>query len=143
MRTLTLLLLLLVLGSANKCNDKKGAGALVQQLGNGMWALETLNGQAIGLPEGVERPWLKLVPEESRVEGHGGCNSLFGGYELEGSTLRFPGLASTKKFCEGVQGLETGFMQALNATDGFKLDGGLLTLQQGGKALATLKRLEP
>ena len=51
------------------------------------WQLVTLGGEP--LPEGIRRaPKLRLEPGEKRLVGFGGCNRIFGGYVLEGSSLK-------------------------------------------------------
>jgi heat shock protein HslJ len=135
MKHLTIAFLAFVTLSANKCADTNGASeaSIMDQ----KWVFQTLNGERLDLPAGAETPWLKLVGDQ--VQGFGGCNNLMGSYKMEGTNLSMPALASTKKFCEGVQPTENAIKQALGQVDSFKLDGGLLTLMGGGNALATLR----
>lgn len=130
-------LLSLALGlilSANKCADNGAmnpANVLDQK-----WMLRSLAGQAIQLPEGAQTPWLQLAADKS-LSGFGGCNNLMGKYTLDGATIGFPGVASTKKFCESTQQLEDGYLGALRDANSFKLDKGLLKLMQGDTELAS------
>lgn len=101
------------------------------------WNLATLAGKAIRLPEGVENPYVNLL-EGDRISGFGGCNKLMGTVKMDGSSMSFPGLGSSKMFCEKTQDLENSFMTALRATNSFKLDGDKLTLLDKSKELATL-----
>jgi len=130
-------LLALALGlvlSANKCADN-GAMNPADVLDK-KWMLQGLAGQAIQLPEGAQNPWIQLAADKS-LSGFGGCNNLMGQYNLDGATIGFPGVASTKKFCESTQKLEDGFMGALREANSFKLDKGLLKLMQGDTELAS------
>jgi heat shock protein HslJ len=130
-------LLALVLGllfSATKCADN-GAMNPADVLDK-KWMLQSLAGQAIQLPEGAQSPWLQLAADES-LSGFGGCNNLMGKYSLEGATISFPGVGSTKKFCESTRKIEDGFMGALRDANSFKLDKGLLKLMQGDTELAS------
>jgi len=131
--------------SAHTCNEKT-AGAIgdismtkATSLLESKWVLQTVEGNAIKMPEGTEKPWVKMTKEGSKVEGFGGCNNLFGGFELNGDAIKFPNLASTKKYCEEVQPTENAFMGALRSTDHFKLDGSTLRLFQGTRELIGLQ----
>ncbi len=101
------------------------------------WNLATLAGEAIRLPEGIENPYINLL-EGDRLSGFGGCNKLMGTVKIDGSSISFPGLGSSKMFCEKTQPLETAFMTALRSSNSFKLDGNKLTLLDKSKELATL-----
>ena len=100
------------------------------------WMLQSLAGQAIRLPAGAETPWLQMGQDKS-LSGFGGCNNLMGQYNLDGATIGFPGVASTKKYCESTQKVEDGFLGALREANSFKLDKGLLKLMQGETELAS------
>ena len=127
-------LLLLVTLSANKCNNSvTDMGSLMDK----KWVFQSLAGKSLGLPEGTETPWLKLAGDQ--LQGFGGCNSLMGQYTLEGTSLNFPSVGSTKKYCEGIQPVETAITGMLGKVDSFKMDNGLLKLLGAGQELAALK----
>lgn len=144
-RNVLLPVLMLTMLSANKCNEgKNGNGAMGRDaLMNSTWVLQTLAGKPVAMPEGVDAPWFRLSGDGDRLEGFGGCNNMFGGFQMDGSKLSFPGLGGTKKYCEATQQTENAFMSALRETDAFKLDKGVLSLLQGTRELATLKALMP
>ena len=134
-RILPLLVLGIVL-SAHKCSS---GGPDAAALMDTKWALQSLNGKAIDVPSGVETPWLQLAgAEEKSVTGFGGCNKLMGSFNLDGDRIGFPGLGSTKMFCEKTADLEKNFMTSLRSADSFKLDGGTLRLMQGASEVAAL-----
>lgn len=134
MKHLALALTLFVTLSANKCtNDAGGMTSLLDK----KWVFQSLAGQALKMPDGVEQPWLQLAGDQ--LSGFGGCNRLMGGFKMDGSSLSFPGVGSTKMFCEGVQPTESAIKQVLGQVDSFKMDDGLLKLMGAGKELAALK----
>lgn len=135
-RVLPLIALGLVL-SAHKCNT---GSASMAQLMDTKWMLQSLNGKAIEVPAGVDTPWLQLAGtgEERSLTGFGGCNKLMGGFQLDGQRIGFPGVGSTKMYCENTAGLEKEFMTALRGTDTFNLDGNTLKLMQGATEVASL-----
>lgn len=130
---------LLALGamfSAHKCNEGTAASASITGT---KWALRSMNGTAIDLPEGAQTPWLQMTGENNdQVQGFGGCNQLMGSFTMDGEKIGFPGLGSTKMFCEKTSGLEKSFMEALRATDSYRMDGDQLVLLSGGKQVAVL-----
>lgn len=132
MKYLTLAAALFMTLSANTC--KKGTE--LASIADTKWVLQTLGGEAVKMPDGVEQPWLQLAGDQ--LSGFGGCNRLMGAVELAGDKLKFPGVGSTKMYCEATQATESAFTSALNKVDSFKLDGGKLKLLSAGKELATL-----
>ncbi len=137
MKQIALAFSLLLVLSANKCNNTaSGMTSLMDK----KWVIESLAGSALKMPDGVEQPWLKLTGDQ--LQGFGGCNQLMGQYTLEGTALSFPGLGSTKKFCEGIQPTENAITSMLGKVNSFKMDNGLLKLLGDGKELAALKAAE-
>ena len=69
------------------------------------WKLIELNGNKIILGKNQDfAPHLTLKNENSRVFGHGGCNSFQGSYELsEGKKIKFSKITSTKMFCDHME----------------------------------------
>ncbi|MBL7962417.1 MAG: META domain-containing protein [Flavobacteriales bacterium] len=134
-----LLLLLPVLLMANKCREAAGGTANASLLDT-KWFIQTLNGKAFELPEGVERPWLQLAGEQ--VSGFNGCNQVMGAFKLDAKDGRigFPDLASTRKYCEPTADLEKGLMSALGKVDSYEMKDGTLRLLSSGKELLTLKQ---
>ncbi len=124
--------------TAEKC-DKNPSAAMdpTTALTGTQWNLSSLAGEAIKLPEGVKTPFL-LLGKDNNLSGFGGCNNLMGSMKLEGTSVSFPGLASTKMFCEKAQPTENAFMSALRTTNSYSLDGNKLKLLDKEKELATL-----
>ena len=143
MRKLHLPLAALALGivlSANTCSDKDGgkAGAGLEMV-QGKWVLQSLNGNAVNMPAGIEQPYLSIDSTGENVSGYGGCNRVFGTMKVSNDSISFPGLAATRMYCEATQKVENSFLEALNATTTYKINKDELTLL-GGKELAILRR---
>jgi putative lipoprotein len=148
MKYIPLALTLLVTMSAHKCNEKtaEAAGgdtsaasvAKVTSIVDSKWVARTINGNAVSMPEGAETPWLRLLKDGGKVEGFGGCNSVMGGFTLEGDRVEFPNLGSTKKYCESTQPTENAFLSAVGKTKNFKMKGEILHFTDAaGTDLAT------
>ncbi|HEY2798137.1 MAG TPA: META domain-containing protein [Thermoanaerobaculia bacterium] len=107
------------------------------------WELVTLGGAP--LPEGIKRsPNLRLESGEKRLVGFGGCNRVFGGYALEGSSLKLSPLGTTKMGCLGPQmPLEKQFLDALERVTAYAISGSVLTLRAGEAEIATLRAAAP
>jgi heat shock protein HslJ len=74
-------------------------------------------------PDGVEAT---AEFAEGQVTGKAGCNSYFGGYETDGSTLTMGPMGSTMMFCmepEGAMDMEQTFLMAMGAAETFEVDG--------------------
>jgi heat shock protein HslJ len=78
---------------------------------------------------------IQLLPN-GMVRVQGACNAGFGGFKLEGETLTFTAIAMTMMACEDLEA-EDAFLQSLNATRAFTLNGDRLelTLADGGAAV--------
>jgi heat shock protein HslJ len=76
------------------------------------------------------------------AHGFGGCNNFTGRYTLDGTTLMFGPLASTKKACPpAIMNQEAGFHEALGEIRGYRFENGLLFLLDAqGTALMRLWR---
>ena len=143
MRKLHLPLAALALGvvlSANTCSDKDNgkAGVSVDMI-KGKWVLQSIEGNAVKMPEGIEQPYLSIDSTGENLSGYGGCNRIFGALKVSNDSISFPGLAATRMYCEATQKVENSFLEALNGTSTFKLKNDELVLM-GSKEMAVLRR---
>lgn len=99
------------------------------------WALTEINGQQLS----AGRPYIEFDDQQRRVSGDGGCNRFSGGFELNGTSLKLTRLISTKRACLAAEAnrLETGFLQALEQTTRFEVEGTTLRLYVGDHKLLT------
>lgn len=81
----------------------------------------------------------EFVSSEGRVKGSAGCNSYFGGYEVEGNQLSMPGsVGSTEMYCmepEGVMDQEKEYLAALPKVDSFEINDNELQINCGSQVL--------
>jgi heat shock protein HslJ len=69
--------------------------------------------------------------------GYNGCNNYFGQYELQGRSLKFGPIASTRRACPEAQSeVENELMVALEKTHSWVIKDGTLILLDGTNALA-------
>ena len=90
------------------------------------WQLQTLAGGDV--PAGVD---VSLFMNGGSVNGSAGCNSYFGSYTIDATSLTFPDpFGSTQKLCdEPAQSVEDQYLPALQATAAWAVDDeGLLRL---------------
>lgn len=134
MKKLAFALSLFTLLTAHSCNQDATS---MTSLLDTKWVFQTVNGSKVSMPDGVEAPWVQLAGDQ--LTGFGGCNRMMGSYELGDGTITFPGLGSTKMYCEATQATERSVQEALRGTDAYKMESGLLKLLSGGKEVAALK----
>ena len=103
------------------------------------WRLVELDNQPVKMPAGAEDPYIQLVAATKRMEGFAGCNRIMGGYELDGQTLRFPGVGATRKYCESTAAIEQAFVTALSATGSYSISGNRLELRGDTTTVARLE----
>lgn len=106
-------------------------------LTNTYWRPVELAGKPVAVEGGQREPHLMLVPGENKLRGFAGCNQFLGRYDVKENSLRFTGVAATRKFCEGVMAQEQDFLSALEGTVSHKIVGEALDLfDSNGKLLA-------
>lgn len=91
-----------------------GAGGLVGTA----WRLEDLAGAGV-----LDRVQATLeFPEAGRVAGSGSCNRVFGKVEVDGESISFGELGSTRRSCgEATNNQETEYMRALANAERFRI----------------------
>jgi heat shock protein HslJ len=97
------------------------------------WLLRAIAGQPPAATSTPQAPIsLQLLNDQPRLVGHGGCNRLMGGFQLQGSRLSFSPLASTRMACAPeVMALEQRFSQSLEQVRRWSVLGGTLRLDDG------------
>ena len=109
------------------------------------WRLVELGGQPILVRDGARAPFLRFDAESSMLHGHGGVNSLFGPYALDGAALRVENLASTRMAGppEAME-LERAFAAAIQSARSVRVRGQELhLLDDSGQPLARLVAPDP
>lgn len=86
------------------------------------------------VPEGVQAT---LLLNGGQAVGNAGCNSYFGTYEIDATSLTFPEpFGQTLRLCDGPeQAVEDAFLPLLQATAGWAVDNGTLTLTDADGAM--------
>lgn len=97
-------------------------------LTNTYWRPVELAGKPVVVADNQRELHLMLVPGEHTLRGFAGCNQFLGRYDVKDDSLRFTGLATTRKFCEGVMDQEQAFLRMLEGTAGHKIVGEALDL---------------
>jgi heat shock protein HslJ len=76
------------------------------------WTLVSIDDQSVAAPAPDAVPTLAFA--EGMASGNAGCNTFTGSYTVDGPSLTFGPLASTKKACAPAVGdLETAYLAAL------------------------------
>jgi len=104
------------------------------------WRLVELEGEPALEGGGAREPHIVFSPRDSvdRVGGATGCNTMGGTYEIEGASIRFSQLFSTKMACVEEERMrqETRFLKALETADRYAVTGDTLALSAGGEVVA-------
>lgn len=91
------------------------------------------------------KPYMEFDREAKRFAGDGGCNRISGGFEVDGTSLRFSRIVSTRRAClDGeVQRVETSFLKGLEQTTTFQIQGNILRFSAGGPPILAFKAEAP
>ena len=81
-------------------------------------------------------PHLHILSADGTVHGAGGCNRFSGPYRASGTEIGFGPLVTTRSICadETRQRIEDRIVAALEAADGYRLEGKKLWIYAGGEA---------
>jgi heat shock protein HslJ len=97
--------------AAPKVTDSATASA---NLRGTNWRLVSVGDKPVTPPADTQRVAHMILQTDSKsVVGSGGCNRMFGVFELSGEKLRFSGVGSTKMACPTGMDTEAAFLQAL------------------------------
>ena len=106
------------------------AASVAQDAGAGLlsteWRLTALNGTPFVQPPNFGHPSFELA--DNRLSGSTGCNSIRSGYPLDGQSLTFGVVMTTKKYCRAGFETEQAFLSALKNARGYEIVGDTLVL---------------
>ncbi|MGD9561265.1 MAG: META domain-containing protein [Pyrinomonadaceae bacterium] len=104
------------------------------------WTLIYANGQAVA----GSMAYFEIERGSGRFVGSTGCNRMFGKVEVDGETIEFSNIGTTKKLCETQPGgvSETSFLNGLNNVVRYSRDASRLSLlDSSGQIVLRFKRL--
>ena len=108
-----------------------GARMTTSELFDTRWELTRLGDEPIVLAENQRAPYLVLYSKEHRVSGFGGCNRFNGSFEIEGRSITFSPMASTKMACIPGGDTERAFLAAFEKVTAFQKTAHHLELLDG------------
>ena len=117
-----------VLVLASACGGDDGDEGTPATIDGTSWVVVP-DSVGVDVPDGVE---VTIDFADGQVSGSSGCNRFTGTYTIDGDTLTFGPLASTKMACEGpVQSVEDQVLVALSSVDGYDVGADTLDLLSG------------
>ena len=143
--TIRWLPVLFVLGVLTGCGSNGSTGDR-PALENTRWALIRVADSPVGGGSVQRDPHLILRRQDHRVSGFTGCNQMTGAYTLDGPTLAFGQMISTRMACLEAGGMETeaAFTAALQQVRGWSITGERLTLSDAaGRPVIELESRGP
>lgn len=121
------------------CSAKKNAISTDKEvIQETYWMLVSMEGVELQGPTDTRTAYIRFKEGKNEVNGFTGCNNFFGKYELNGDTVRLSDLGSTKMMCPAIE-QENRFLAVLERVDAYSIADYLLTLYDGGTAVATFK----
>jgi heat shock protein HslJ len=122
-------------GCATRESAEVSSAAAVPLI-NTQWRLTQLGGEVLANPEGTNAIGMQLQAQNPRVVGFSGCNRMFGGYVLEGDTLKFAQMGGTKMAClaEERMKLEQRYLEMFGNAARWRISGRELELLDAGGA---------
>jgi heat shock protein HslJ len=101
------------------------------------WNLVELDGTPVNASTPESQPYIYLQAQGDKVSGLGGCNRLFGSYDLNGNSLEFHSIAATQMACPGISlDNEARFFELLKLVTNFQIVDNVLSLRVEDHVLA-------
>ena len=129
MKFITILLTIFALKSCGNqkatANMQDNMEAKQTEILSGKYSI-TLLGSNKNLPENIH---LSFDDTKNTVSGFAGCNRFSGNYSIDGKTLKFGPIVSTKMYCKRFMDIENHVLKALENTNSYHLVNSKLTLQ--------------
>lgn len=124
------------------CGLSAQTATKTMRLENTHWKLTWMPGTKIESVTSPRAAYIELDPASHRMRGSGGCNTLMGGYELEGDHLKFMAPVRTMMACRGMA-TEDALVNALDKVREWKVSGATLSLLDAdGHVLARFEATE-
>jgi heat shock protein HslJ len=101
------------------------------------WRLTEVKGTAVR----TSKPYIEFDAKSKRFSGDGGCNSISGGFEVDGMHIRFSRSMSTQRACidSEMQQVETDFFKGLTEATDFQIQGEVLRMYAGNRPILTFR----
>ena len=90
---------------------------------DGAWRATEVQGQIVSGPT--------LDIDAQKVSGNAGCNRFNGPIQVDGSTVKFGPLATTRMFCDGKMEAESAYLAALQSATRYEFSADTLSLFGG------------
>jgi len=150
-------IVLMILGACSKKTFKSAEGSLqekgetfphekveAESITEKYWKLIEIRGKQVVLDESFKRePYFILKNEEQRVNGHGGCNTFSGTYEIDQAAkrIKFSQMVTSMMMCLNME-IEDEMKKIFETADNYSLssDGKYLSLNRA--RMAPLARFE-
>lgn len=133
------LIAVMVFAAISCCNCKSKSRTAQPFIGT-EWHLTRLMG--VDIPIEAERFHVTFTPE-GELTGIGACNILMGNYTLlDNRKIELGHIASTRRFCPDME-RETQFLEVLQNTTSYEIDGDILLLFHKGEMRAVLQAKSP
>ena len=105
------------------------------QLRSTYWKLTALGDKPVTVADSQREPHIVLAPDSKQLSGSGGCNRMFGTYELNGDAISFSGVGATKMACVDGMDIESSFFAALPKVAKWQITGQQLELRDATGAI--------
>jgi len=123
---IALLMVPILAGCSSFAASPSAAGGGVTDLPGTSWTLVEIGGSA---PAGDAKPTL-VFGTDGTVTGNSGCNTFNGTVTIDGSTIEFGPLATTRMACPApAMIVESAYLAGLDGASTWRMDGGQLLLE--------------
>ncbi len=123
----------------SSCNTTGStSGNTEANLASNDWYLKKIYNAPGNITVNNRQSFIKFDENKRSAGGKGGCNSFGSNYKINGSSISFKNIFSTKMFCETYQEQENKFFSQLEKTNRYELKDGKLFLYMDNELLLEL-----
>ena len=120
--------------TSDTATESPSMTATTAQLQATYWKLTALGNTPVNVAESAREPHI-ILQADSKMNGSGGCNRMFGSYTVSGDALSFSGVGATKMACQDGMDVETAFLPSLQRVAKYRITGQHLELLDASGAL--------
>ena len=135
-------LVALAMACSRRPTSETGAGtespsvnANTAQLKTTYWKLTGMGSTPVNVADSQREPHMIFAADSKQITGAGGCNRMFGSYELNGDALVITGVGSTKMACQNGMDVENSFLSSLQRVAKYRIAGQSLELLDASGAV--------
>ena len=126
--------------SQSTLNTSSQAGTTSESLDTSKWYLTKIHQPTGTIEVNGKKAFIRFNLVKGSAGGNGSCNSFGSAVTVNGDTISFKNIFSTKMYCEAVQSIENSFLDQLQKVSRYEIKEKTLLLFEGEKVMLEFEK---